>query len=195
MRFARSRIALPVNSDPLPEVIDSGDSANGHHPPQLFCNLPGVVRPCGPTFPPQHHCQSSTLRLSRFRVLGHADHNLYVAAATDKYRNVKKLLITSASNYMTLSTETAIYRDTFFGRGPAASYFNRYLFRLFGIQLNVLNWASSLLVTLFLCLYDIGAGGMELPSLLFSKPQRELQLTSAIATPIHFQWSEPCASR
>ncbi len=37
-----------------------------------------------------------------------------------------------------------LYRDTFFSFGPAAPYFNSYLFRLFGIQLSVLYWAGSL---------------------------------------------------
>jgi hypothetical protein len=147
-----------------------------------------------------------------------------VAVSTDKCRKVKKLLIPSASSYMTLPTETAspapvlhvstvptidhrhvpcafdpirpsdpwnrttllallalvciwiwkvystwaawgdltidsghemyvplllaegkqLYRDTFFSFGPPAPYFNSYLFRLFGIQLNVLYWAGSL---------------------------------------------------
>jgi len=37
-----------------------------------------------------------------------------------------------------------LYRDVWFNFGPAAPYFNSYLFRLFGIHLNVLYWAGSL---------------------------------------------------
>src|SRR5437879_3772211 len=37
-----------------------------------------------------------------------------------------------------------LYRDVWFMYGPAAPYFNSYLFRLFGIHLNVLYWAGSL---------------------------------------------------
>jgi hypothetical protein len=37
-----------------------------------------------------------------------------------------------------------LYRDVWFMYGPAAPYFNAYLFRLFGIHLNVLYWAGSL---------------------------------------------------
>jgi hypothetical protein len=37
-----------------------------------------------------------------------------------------------------------LYRDTFYSFGPPAPYFNAYLFRLFGINLNVLYWAGSL---------------------------------------------------
>ena len=61
------------------------------------------------------------------------------------------------------------------------------------------SWASYVdgvsLVTLFLSLYDIGAGGMELPSLPFSKSQRELQLTLPMATAIRFPSSEACVGR
>jgi hypothetical protein len=54
---------------------------------------------------------------------------------------------------------------------------------------------GALLLTLFLSLYDVGAGGMDLPSLTFSKSQMELQLTSPIATAIRIQSSEACAGR
>lgn len=37
-----------------------------------------------------------------------------------------------------------LYRDAWFMYGPAAPYFNSYLFRLFGIHLNVLYWAGAL---------------------------------------------------
>jgi hypothetical protein len=37
-----------------------------------------------------------------------------------------------------------LYRDVWFNFGPLAPYFNSYLFRLFGIHLNVLYWAGSL---------------------------------------------------
>src|SRR5271170_5274499 len=37
-----------------------------------------------------------------------------------------------------------LYRDVWFMYGPAAPYFNSYLFRIFGLHLNVLYWAGSL---------------------------------------------------
>jgi hypothetical protein len=37
-----------------------------------------------------------------------------------------------------------LYRDVWFTYGPAAPYFTSYLFRLFGVHLNVLYWAGSL---------------------------------------------------
>ncbi|HEV7969216.1 MAG TPA: hypothetical protein VGP19_16675 [Candidatus Acidoferrales bacterium] len=37
-----------------------------------------------------------------------------------------------------------LYRDVWFMYGPAAPYFTGYLYRLFGVQLNVLYWAGSL---------------------------------------------------
>jgi hypothetical protein len=37
-----------------------------------------------------------------------------------------------------------LYRDVWFTYGPGAPYFNSYLFRLFGVHLNVLYWAGSL---------------------------------------------------
>ena len=37
-----------------------------------------------------------------------------------------------------------LYRDVWFLYGPAAPYFNSYLFRAFGVHLNVLYWAGSL---------------------------------------------------
>jgi hypothetical protein len=37
-----------------------------------------------------------------------------------------------------------LYRDVWFMYGPAAPYFTSYLYRLFGVQLNVLYWAGSL---------------------------------------------------
>jgi hypothetical protein len=37
-----------------------------------------------------------------------------------------------------------LYRDVWFMYGPAAPYFTSYLFRLFGVHLNVLYWAGSL---------------------------------------------------
>ena len=43
-----------------------------------------------------------------------------------------------------LAEGKTLYRDTFFSFGPASVYFNAYLFRLFGVQLNVLYWAGSL---------------------------------------------------
>src|ERR1700692_3831338 len=37
-----------------------------------------------------------------------------------------------------------LYRDVWYMYGPIAPYFNSYLYRLFGVQLNVLYWAGSL---------------------------------------------------
>jgi hypothetical protein len=37
-----------------------------------------------------------------------------------------------------------LYRDVWFNFGPASPYFNSFLFRLFGIHLNVLYWAGAL---------------------------------------------------
>jgi hypothetical protein len=57
-----------------------------------------------------------------------------------------------------------LYRDVWFLYGPAAPYFNSYLFRLFGMHLNVLYWAGSFsalgsAIFLYLC-------GMRLSSWL-----------------------------
>ncbi len=57
-----------------------------------------------------------------------------------------------------------LYRDAWFLYGPAAPYFNSYLFRLFGMHLNVLYWTgsfSALGSAIFLCL-----SGMRLSSWL-----------------------------
>src|ERR1700730_4381665 len=43
-----------------------------------------------------------------------------------------------------LSAGKMLYRDVWFMYGPAAPYFNSYLFRFFGLHLNVLYWAGSL---------------------------------------------------
>jgi len=43
-----------------------------------------------------------------------------------------------------LSEGKMLYRDVWFMYGPAASYLNSLLFRLFGVHLNVLYWAGSL---------------------------------------------------
>jgi hypothetical protein len=43
-----------------------------------------------------------------------------------------------------LSEGKMLYRDVWFMYGPAAPYFNSFLFRLFGVHLNVLYWAGSL---------------------------------------------------
>jgi hypothetical protein len=43
-----------------------------------------------------------------------------------------------------LAQGKTLYRDVWFMYGPASPYFNSYLFRVFGIQLNVLYWAGSL---------------------------------------------------
>lgn len=43
-----------------------------------------------------------------------------------------------------LAQGKVLYRDVWFMYGPAAPYFNSYLFRMFGIHLNVLYWAGSL---------------------------------------------------
>jgi hypothetical protein len=43
-----------------------------------------------------------------------------------------------------LAAGKMLYRDVWFMFGPAAPYFNSYLFRLFGVHLNVLYWAGSL---------------------------------------------------
>jgi hypothetical protein len=43
-----------------------------------------------------------------------------------------------------LSEGKTLYRDVWFNFGPVAPYFNSFLFRLFGVNLNVLYWAGSL---------------------------------------------------
>ena len=43
-----------------------------------------------------------------------------------------------------LATGKTLYRDTWFMYGPAGPYLNAYLFRMFGIHLNVLYWAGAL---------------------------------------------------
>ncbi|HET6142872.1 MAG TPA: hypothetical protein VFE02_05145, partial [Candidatus Acidoferrales bacterium] len=43
-----------------------------------------------------------------------------------------------------LAQGKVLYRDVWFPYGPASPYFNSYLFRLFGVKLNVLYWAGSL---------------------------------------------------
>ena len=43
-----------------------------------------------------------------------------------------------------LATGKTLYRDTWFMYGPAGPYVNAYLFRMFGIHLNVLYWAGAL---------------------------------------------------
>ena len=43
-----------------------------------------------------------------------------------------------------LSEGKTLYRDVWFNFGPAAPYFNSFLFRVFGVHLNVLYWAGSL---------------------------------------------------
>jgi hypothetical protein len=43
-----------------------------------------------------------------------------------------------------LAQGKTLYRDVWFMYGPASPYFNSYLFRVFGIHLNVLYWAGSL---------------------------------------------------
>ena len=43
-----------------------------------------------------------------------------------------------------LSEGKMLYRDVWFMYGPLAPYFNGFLFRLFGVHLNVLYWAGSL---------------------------------------------------
>jgi hypothetical protein len=43
-----------------------------------------------------------------------------------------------------LAEGKVLYRDVWFPYGPAGPYFNSYLFRLFGVKLNVLYWAGSL---------------------------------------------------
>jgi hypothetical protein len=43
-----------------------------------------------------------------------------------------------------LSQGKVLYRDVWFNFGPAAPYFNSYLFRIFGPRLEVLYWAGSL---------------------------------------------------
>src|SRR5260370_6823144 len=43
-----------------------------------------------------------------------------------------------------LAEGKTLYRDVYFNFGPAAPYFNSYLFRLFGVYLNVIYWAGSL---------------------------------------------------
>jgi hypothetical protein len=43
-----------------------------------------------------------------------------------------------------LAEGKTLYRDVWFMYGPAAPYFTSYLYRLFGVRLNVLYWAGSL---------------------------------------------------
>jgi hypothetical protein len=43
-----------------------------------------------------------------------------------------------------LAEGKVLYRDTWFMYGPASAYLNSYLFRLFGVHLNVLYWAGCL---------------------------------------------------
>ena len=43
-----------------------------------------------------------------------------------------------------LAQGKVLYRDVWFPYGPASPYINSYLFRLFGVKLNVLYWAGSL---------------------------------------------------
>jgi hypothetical protein len=43
-----------------------------------------------------------------------------------------------------LAEGKVLYRDVWFNFGPASPYFNSWLFRLFGVHLNVLYWAGSL---------------------------------------------------
>ena len=43
-----------------------------------------------------------------------------------------------------LAAGKTLYRDVWYGYGPAAPYVNSVLFRLFGVHLNVLYWAGSL---------------------------------------------------
>ena len=43
-----------------------------------------------------------------------------------------------------LARGKTLYRDVWFMYGPAAPYFTSYLFRLFGVKLNVLYWAGSI---------------------------------------------------
>jgi hypothetical protein len=45
---------------------------------------------------------------------------------------------------LVLSQGKMLYRDIWFMYGPVAPYFNSTLFRIFGVQLNVLYWAGSL---------------------------------------------------
>jgi len=47
-------------------------------------------------------------------------------------------------NAAVLSEGKMLYRDVWFLNGPAAPYLNSFLFRLFGVHLNVLYWAGSL---------------------------------------------------
>lgn len=60
-----------------------------------------------------------------------------------------------------LSSGKMLYRDAWYMAGPASQYFNSYLFRLFGVHLNVLYWAGSLSAlgsALFLYLAGISLG-------------------------------------
>jgi hypothetical protein len=55
-----------------------------------------------------------------------------------------------------LAQGKVLYQDVWFNFGPASPYFNSWLFRIFGIHLNVLYWAGSLsalisAVLLYLC--------------------------------------------
>jgi len=45
---------------------------------------------------------------------------------------------------LVLSQGKTLYKDIWYLYGPAAPYFNGYLYRLFGVHLEVLNWAGSL---------------------------------------------------
>ena len=61
-----------------------------------------------------------------------------------------------------LSQGKMLYRDVFYPYTPAAPYFNSYLFRMFGLHLNVLYWAGSL--SALVCALLIYLIGMRLSS-------------------------------
>ena len=74
-----------------------------------------------------------------------------------------------------LSEGKMLYRDVSYVYTPAAPYLNSFLFRLFGVHLNVLYWAGSLSAlgsAIFLYLtgmrlgsWVIGAGRRNIPQL------------------------------
>ena len=65
---------------------------------------------------------------------------------------------------LVISEGKTLYRDIWYMHGPLAPYFNSFLYRLFGVHLNVLYWAGSL--TALACALLLYVTGMELSSWL-----------------------------
>src|SRR4029077_15940476 len=65
---------------------------------------------------------------------------------------------------LVISEGKTLYRDIWYMHGPLAPYFNSFLYRLFGVHLNVLYWAGSL--TALACAVLLYFTGMALSSWL-----------------------------